>query len=78
MPRLEKWKILDNERLYGYIYDDDERHDSVTTEFQDGHRVVTSPVKIMADDESYAITRSGTKYILGVKLKPTDPDIERL
>ena len=66
MRKLEKWELLNTGCLFGYIYDDD-RYDKDTTEFQNGHRVVTSPVKLMADDESYAITESGTKYLLGEK-----------
>ena len=65
---LEKWKLLEDGSLFGYIYND-ERYDPETTEFQDGHRVITSLVQVMAEDESYAITESGTKYFLGVKGK---------
>jgi len=64
--KLEKWELLADGTLFGYVYDDD-RYDKETTEFQDGHRVVTSTVIVMADDESYAITESGTKYLLGEK-----------
>lgn len=66
MRKLEKWSLLLDGRLFGYIYKDD-RYDKGTTKFQDGHRIITSTVKIMADDESYAITESGTKYLLGAK-----------
>ena len=68
MSKIENWKLLDDGSLFGYVYDD-ERFNSKTTEFQDGHRIITSLVKIMADDESYAITNSGTRYTLGKKAK---------
>lgn len=71
MATLKRWMLTEDGRLFGRIHND-VRHNPITTEFQDGHRVITSPVKVMAEDESYAITQSGTKYILGIKLKPSE------
>lgn len=64
MPKLKRWMVFAGGCLLGRVYDD-KRYDPLTTEFEDGHRVVTSPIKIMAEDKSYAITESGTKYELG-------------
>jgi hypothetical protein len=69
MATLKRWILTKDGCLFGRIHNDI-RYDSITTEFQDNHRIITSPVKVMADDESYAITQSGTKYILGTRLKP--------
>lgn len=66
MPKLTEWVITKEGCLFGYVHDDS-RHDPETTEFEDGHRVITSPVKTMAKDESYAITQTGTRYELGPK-----------
>ena len=44
MSVLENWELLEDGSLFGYIYDDI-RHNPLTTEFQDGHRVITSLVK---------------------------------
>jgi hypothetical protein len=50
-------------RLFGRVYDD-ARRDILTREFDDGHRIITSPVFEINWEERYIKTRSGTKYEL--------------
>jgi len=50
-------------RLFGKVYDD-KRCSSISNEFDDGHRVVTSPVFEINWKERYVKTRSGTIYNL--------------
>jgi len=50
-------------RLFGRVYDD-ERFDPLTGEFQNGHRIVTSPVQSVNWETGEVRTESGTLYIL--------------
>jgi len=80
MPRLKEWFFSTalglfrepevsgghefvQTRLFGRVYDD-ARRDMLTGEFDDGHRVITSPVHEINWQERYVKTRSGTKYEL--------------
>jgi len=66
MSRLENWWIQDvhdGQVAYGNIYDD-ERYNPTTTEYQDGHRIITSLIQEIAEDFSYVQTMN-TKYLLG-------------
>lgn len=48
-------------RFFGEIYDDP-RGCVLTTEFADGHRVITSPIREANWEERFVKTRSGTIY----------------
>ena len=50
-------------RLFGKIYDDS-RRDSLTGGFDDGHRIITSPIREVNWEERFVKTRSGTVYEL--------------
>lgn len=66
-PKIVEGNEWEQTRLLGYIYDD-ERYSPGNflsgNEFEDGHRIVTSPVREINLEEGYVITRSGTKYEL--------------
>jgi hypothetical protein len=81
MPRLENWKFVSvddhdgkqAECLAGNVYDDT-RYNRDTGEFKNGHRVVTSEVRLMSPDRRWAVTRTGTKYLLGEPGEPKVPE----
>jgi hypothetical protein len=50
--------------LFGYVYDD-ERYNPETTEFQDGHRIITSRLETVdLVEKKQVTTRSGSVYQL--------------
>ena len=65
-PEIIEGNEMEQTRLIGYVYDD-KRHTNDWWSggaFQDGHRIVTSPVREINLEEGYVKTRSGTKYEL--------------
>lgn len=66
-PEIVEGNELEQTRLIGYVFGD-KRYDPNDFwsggAFQDGHRIVTSPVREINLEEGYVITRSGTKYEL--------------
>lgn len=62
-PEIVEGNELEKVRLVGYVYDD-KRYDVVSGEFENGHRIITSPAKEINLEGKYVITRSGTKYEL--------------
>lgn len=48
-------------RLVGYVYNHNSKN-IITGEFKDGHRIVTSPIKIINWKEQITQTESGTIY----------------
>lgn len=64
-PKIIEGNEVERTRLLGYIFDDkryNPNHLLGGGEFEDGHRVITSPVEEINLEEGYVITRSGTKY----------------
>lgn len=59
-------KEEDDVRLYGLVYGD-KRYDPITTEFKDGHAIITSPVVSINWDKLAVKTRSGSEYKLDGK-----------
>ena len=79
MPQLKEWKFVngfymyklpeidgDNNitktRIFGRVYNDTRK--SMTGEFDDGHRILSSPIVEINWENMYVMTRSGTKYDL--------------
>ena len=50
-------------RLFGKVYND-KRFNPLTGEFQNGHRVITSPIVSINWETGKVITESGSEYIL--------------
>ena len=92
MPLLKEWKFINafgslqepiinegNEfqqtRLFGKVYNDS-RKDAITSEFEDGHRIITSPIVEINWSQRYIKTRSGTRY--DIKGNPDEEYIEWL
>lgn len=70
MPRLEMWTTIDINgelSLAGYVYDD-ERKIPESSQYADGHRLVTSKVLKLDREAKTAQTRN-TLYSLGEELK---------
>jgi len=78
MPKVKNWYFIksdqsivkpadvkgeDDVRLFGRVYND-ERFDPLTGEFQNGHRIVTSPIQNINWETGEIKTESGTLYIL--------------
>jgi len=80
MPNMKNWKFISavgtfmvpevkdldefrNVRLFGKVYDDP-RKEIISSEFADGHRVITSPIREINIVERTVRTRSGTVYKL--------------
>lgn len=65
---LDPWTMFrfdaETIRLVGVIHEDN-RYDPKTTEFADGHRVITSPVLDLNVQSGRAQTVSGSVYWLG-------------
>lgn len=70
MPRLENWipiQYLGKFCLFGEIYDDP-RYNKNTSEFENGHHVVTSPLEgnwLRSISPPIVKTQSGNLYELG-------------
>lgn len=66
-PEIIEGGEMEQTRLIGYVFDDS-RYDPQDwfsgRAFEDGHRIVTSPVREINLEEGYVKTRSGTKYEL--------------
>lgn len=60
-PEIIEGDEFTNVRLVGYVYG---KKVGPLGEFEDGHRIITSPVSEINLEEGYVVTRSGTKYVL--------------
>lgn len=60
-PEIVDGDEITNLRLVGYVYG---KKNGLFGEFEDGHRIITSPIKELNLEEGYVVTRSGSKYVL--------------
>lgn len=67
---IDDWRLNDNRSLSGFIHNDNR--------FPDNSYITTTPIQSISDDNWTVITRSGTKYNLGVSETHCQADIREL